>query len=145
MTDPAALLADPRVIWTADVLRFGDTDMNGHINNAVFAVFCESGRVNLFRTRLDATLPRDRYWVIAHLSIDFARELYYPGEVRTGTWVDKLGRTSITLAQAIIVNDAIVARATSVCVLMDRETRRPMPFDDATRESAERLLRCAAD
>ena len=38
------LLADPRVVWTEDVLRFGDTDANGHINNALFATLCESGR-----------------------------------------------------------------------------------------------------
>ena len=53
------LLADPRVVWTEDVLRFGDTDANGHINNALFATLCESGRVNLFRTRFDPTLPEN--------------------------------------------------------------------------------------
>ena len=57
-----ALLADPRVVWTEDVLRFGDTDANGHINNALFATLCESGRVNLFRTRFDPTLPANRFF-----------------------------------------------------------------------------------
>jgi acyl-CoA thioester hydrolase len=52
---------DPRVVWTSDVIRFGDTDAYGHVNNAVFATFCESGRVHLFRTRLDPTLPSGVY------------------------------------------------------------------------------------
>ena len=77
---------DLRVTWTTDVLRFGDTDMLGHVNNAVFATLCESGRVDFYRKRLDDALPLGAFWVIVRLVIDFRAELHYPGEVRTGTW-----------------------------------------------------------
>src|SRR3954471_16180972 len=88
-----ALRADPRVAWSEDVLRFGDTDMNGHVNNAVFAVLAESGRVNLFRTQLGEDEREGCYFVIARLLIEFKAELHYPGRVSTGTWIRHLGRT----------------------------------------------------
>jgi acyl-CoA thioester hydrolase len=139
----SGLLGDPRVIWTEDVLRFGDTDAIGHVNNSVFSVLCESGRVNLFRTRIDPTLPKGRYFVIAHLAIDFLAELHYPGRVRTGTWLTRLGRSSVALEQVIVSGEAIAARAKGVCVLMDRATRRPTPFGSETRKLAEGLVRNA--
>lgn len=139
-----ALLADPRVVWTEDVLRFGDTDANGHINNALFATLCESGRVNLFRTRFDPTLPENRFFVIARLGIDFRAELNFPGRVRTGTWITRLGRSSVSLAQVILSGDTLAAEADAVCVLMDGATRRPMPYPDATRRALESMLRPTA-
>ena len=144
MTDSLSdLLADSRVIWTEDVLRFGDTDAIGHVNNSVFSVLCESGRVNLFRTRIDPTLPQGRYFVIAHVAIDFLAELHYPGRVRTATWLTRLGRSSLSLEQVIVSGETIAARAKGVCVLMDRATRRPTPFGEETRRLAGTLVRDA--
>jgi acyl-CoA thioester hydrolase len=140
-----ALLADSRIVWTEDVLRFADTDANGHVNNTLFSVLCESGRVNLFRTRFDPTLPEDRFFVIARLAIDFRAELFYPGKVRTATWLTTLGRTSVSLAQAIVAGDRLAAEAEAVCVLMDGATRRPTPFPDATRQALESMLRAKPD
>ncbi len=139
--DLDALLADPRVVWTEDVLRFADTDAIGHVNNTTFSVLCESGRVHLFRSRLDPTLGEGLYFVIARLAIDFRAELHYPGRVRTGTWVTRIGRTSLGLGQAIVGEGGVAAEAEGVCVLMSRADRRPTPFPDATRAAAEALLR----
>ena len=136
------LRADPRVAWIEDVLRFGDTDMNGHVNNATFAVLCESGRVNLFRTRLSHEDAKDTFFVIARLVIDFRAELHYPGRVRTGTWLGHLGRTSLGLRQVLIGDDGrAAATAEAVCVHMEGRTRRPAPFPKEMREAAERMLR----
>lgn len=43
MTDAPTLAAYP--LHSRDKLRYGDTDRQGHINNAVFATFFETGRV----------------------------------------------------------------------------------------------------
>ncbi len=135
---------DPRITWTTDVLRFGDTDAFGHVNNAVFATLCESGRVHFFRTHLDPTLPPGAFWVIARLVIDFRAELHYPGEVRTGTWPIRLGRSSLTFEQVLVANGVTAATAESVCVLMDAETRRPTPLPETARGIVEPLLRAPA-
>ena len=135
------LAADPRVLWVEDVLRYCDMDPNGHINNAIFSVLCESGRVNLFRSKITATLPPARYFVIARLMIEFRSELSYPGQVRTATWLTKVGRTSLGLAQTIFSGETIAATAEAVCVSMEAGTRRPTPFPDETRRVAEALVR----
>jgi acyl-CoA thioester hydrolase len=139
--DLASLHQDSRVVWTEDVLRFADTDANGHVNNTLFSVLCESGRVNMFRSRFDPTLPADRFFVIARLAIDFRAELFFPGKVRTGTWITRLGRSSVGVAQAILSGETLAAEAEAVCVLMDGATRRPMPFPEATRAALEPLVR----
>lgn len=131
---------DPRVTWVTDVLRFGDTDAFGHVNNSVFSVLCESGRVRMFRTRLRPTLPSATIFSIVRLVIEFKAELNYPGEVRTGTWFTKIGRTSVTVGQVLVANGGIAATAEGVCVLVDATTRRPTPWPDETRRVVEGLL-----
>jgi acyl-CoA thioester hydrolase len=139
--DPDTLLADPRVGWVEDVLRFCDTDQNGHVNNTTFAALAESGRVALFRTGLGVRSGAT-YFVVARLAIDFRAELRYPGRVSTGTWITTLGRSSLTLRQAILSEDRELAALTeAVCVRMETATRRPTPFAGETRERAEALLR----
>ena len=80
------------------------------------------------------------FFVIARLAIDFRAELHYPGRVRTGTWITRIGRSSLGLAQAIVADGRVAGEAEGVCVLMDMRTRRATPFPDATKEAAERLL-----
>jgi acyl-CoA thioester hydrolase len=140
--DLAALHADPRLTWVEDVLRYADLDINRHVNNSVFSVLCESGRVNLFRTRFGEDETGDGYFVIARLVIEYKAELHYPGRVRTGTWVRHVGRTSIGLAQ-VLEGDGGLLAATSeaVCVFMSRATRRPAPLSDTRRRIATELLR----
>ena len=138
------LANDPRIVWVTDVLRFRDTDAFGHINNSIFSVLCESGRVHLFATRLRPTLPPETIFSIVRLMINFKNELHYPGEVRTGTWFTKLGRTSVTVEQVLVSKDHVAATAEGVCVLVDAAARRPMPWPDATRRVVEDMLRPAA-
>lgn len=140
-SDPAALLADPRVVWVEDVLRFRDTDKNGHVNNSVFSVLCESGRVNLFGLKFDPLLRPGTFYVIARLVIDFRAELHYPGRVNTATWLNRVGRSSMGLKQAIVSEAGVAAESEAVCVLMDGATRRPTPLPVEMRRVAEEMVR----
>lgn len=138
----AALEADPRVVWTEDVLRFGDTDLNGHINNGAFSVLCESGRVNYLRKVLRPTRPPGSYTVLAKVTIEFRAELNYPGRVRSATWIRHVGRSSVAFGQALFDETGeLVATSQAVTVAMDGATRRPMPLDAATRAAADGMLR----
>lgn len=141
MDTDAAALSDPRVLWTEDILRFADTDAIGHINNTTFSVLCESGRVHLLTTRINPTLPAGVFFVIARLAIEFRAELHYPGAARTGTWITRIGRSSLAFEQIIVSNGHVAATSEAVCVLMDAATRRPTAFPDETRRALEALLR----
>ena len=137
-----ALRADARVVWNEDVLRFSDTDQNGHVNNATYAVFCESGRVNLLHHHLKPTRPAGAYFVLARVVIEFKSELLYPGRVRIATWIPRIGRTSVSFGQSIFAEDGRLAvTSEAVTVSMDGATRRPLPLSDETRAVVEAVLR----
>lgn len=140
MEDWQALIADERVLVTRDILRYNDMDDNGHLNNSVFTVLCESGRVHYFRKRVAPHLPDHTFFVIARIAIDFKAEAFYPGEALTGTWLEHLGRSSLRVRQKIMSADKLVAEAEGICVVMDQATRKPFPIPDTTRAALEPLL-----
>lgn len=130
------------MLWTEDVLRFGDTDANGHVNNAAFAVFCESGRVHYLDTTIRPTLGPHGFFVVASLRIEFRSELFYPGRVRAGTWLGALGRSSVTFAQVLLDDRGrVAALSEAATVAMDRATRRPAPLGATTRAVLEGMVR----
>jgi acyl-CoA thioester hydrolase len=118
--------------WTREVCRFGDTDRLGHVNNAAFATFCETGRVTFLWD--EPGPPPGCAFVIARLVIDFRAELQWRDVVDIGTATIRLGRSSFTLGQGLFVAERCVATAESVLVLMDEATRRPTTLPDALRD-----------
>lgn len=138
--DAATLRTDPRVVIARDVLRFSDCDSLGHVNNVVFATLCESGRVRFAEERLLADLPEGSALVLAKLEINFRRELHYPGEVETATWLSRVGRTSLTLSQAILSGDTIAATGEGVVVAIDLSTRKPVQIRGEARAALEAVL-----
>lgn len=118
-------------IWTYDKLRYSDTDRQGHVNNAVFATFFETGRVAFLYDRDLALATPGCEFVVAHLAIDFRAELHFPGTVDIGTRVLRIGRSSFTVGQGVFKDDLCVATAESVAVQMNRESRRSQPLSPA--------------
>lgn len=123
-----------------DKLRYGDTDRQGHVNNAVFATLLETGRIEVLRDAADAVSEPGREWVIARLTLDFLGEIRWPGRVDIGTRLQRVGRTSVGMDQALFQDGRIVARAEAVIVQMDVATRRSTPLTDASRERFAALL-----
>lgn len=115
---------DEYPLRTSEKLRFADTDCNGHISNAVFAVCCQNARMELLHDPRRIPLPIDGQFVIARLEIDFLGEMRWPGTVVIGTRCERIGRASLMMAQALFVNGRCAASAISTVVLMDRTTRR---------------------
>ena len=64
------------------MIRFGDLDPQGHVNNTVFATFFETGRVMLLREPKNLLNPPGATSVLARLDINFLRELHWPGDGR---------------------------------------------------------------
>lgn len=130
------------MIWTHDVLRFRDTDANGHVNNSVFSVFCESGRVNFLHHVLETRGLPGIFFVVARLTIDFRAELHYPGRVRCGTWMPTVGRSSMVYRQALLDDGGqLVGNSEAIVVHMDQMSRKPTPIGDDLRGRIEPMLR----
>lgn len=99
-----------------DKLRYADTDRQGHINNAVFATFLETGRVEMLYQNDRQLIGENNSFVIASLTLDLLAEIRWPGTVEIGSCVVKVGTSSIMLYQQLFQNGQVVAKASSVLV-----------------------------
>lgn len=124
---PALLLAhfSHRV---TEIIRFGDLDPQGHVNNAVFATYFESGRVALFREPDLSIGIENATYVLVRQEIDFLRELRWPGNVVVGTALAELGRSSFTMVQGVFNGEECAAAGRATLVMMDTTTRRARPL-----------------
>lgn len=125
---------------TSDKLRYGDTDRQGHVNNAVFATFLETGRVELLYSAAGGLAEPGSAFVVARVVIDFKAEVNWPGEVRIGSRVAKIGRSSVVIEQGVFQDGHCVATGETVAVLMDETTRRSKPLPPALIEKLTALL-----
>jgi acyl-CoA thioester hydrolase len=125
---PPATERESYEIWAYDKLRYNDTDRQGHVNNAVFATFCETGRVAFLYDKSLALAASGCNFVVARLAIDFRAELYFPGMIDIGTRVLKIGRSSFVVGQGIFKGELCAATAETVAVQTNDETRRSQPL-----------------
>ena len=114
-------------------VRFCDTDALGHVNNASFAQYAEIGRLESLNTMGEQVTSL----ILARLAIDFRAQVTLGDKVTVITWVERIGRSSITLKQTITSNGAIAADVGSVVVYFDYATNRPkeLPEDLKSRLS----------
>lgn len=129
---------------TNDIIRFGDLDPQGHVNNTVFATFFETGRVMLLREPGNELGAPGATTVLAQLDISFLRELHWPGEVVIGTATTHIGRASYSFLQAIFHEGECAATANATMVMIDAATRRARPLPDDVVARLERLRMKAA-
>jgi acyl-CoA thioester hydrolase len=126
-------------IRVSDIIRFADLDRQGHVNNAVFATFLETGRVGTIYDPDIGCQVAGATWVLARIEIDFLQELHWPGNVEIGSAVASIGRSSYTFSQAIFHNGICAATGRSTLVLIDAATRRSRPIPREIIQQLERF------
>ena len=132
-------------VTSVEKLRYADTDRQGHITNIVFAVYCQNARMELLCDPRRVPVPHNTQFVIAKLVLEFRAEMHWPGIVEIGTRVERVGRSSVTLAQALFMNERCVATAESVVALMDTATRRSMLLPHQTVEALRSIVQPKCD
>ena len=135
--------ATPRLedfkIRTPEIVRFGDMDRQGHVNNAVYSTYLETGRVDVIYGPGQGLQVTGATTVLARLQIDFLKELRWPGRVEVGTAVAEIGRSSYVFMQGIFCDGVCAATGRSTMVLIDLETRRAKPLPTDLVERLKRL------
>jgi acyl-CoA thioester hydrolase len=120
-------------------LRFGDTDMFGHVNNAAFASYTELARLRF----LEALGHPPAGLILARLALDFRRQLHFGDELELETFVTRIGTTSFSLGQRLLRGGESVCDADSVVVCFVYRLQRPVPVPEALREALTRFLRAS--
>jgi YbgC/YbaW family acyl-CoA thioester hydrolase len=122
-----------RVHKTRLKTRWTDFDALGHITHAAYPIYLDEARDAV----LTATVgPFSEFaWVIAHVSIDYKRELVHgTREVIVRSRIAEVGRTSLTFEQEVVGPDGEIAAAcTSVLVAWDPVARAARAIEDRER------------
>ena len=134
-------------LFTPVTIRFSDTDMLGHINNVAIATYFEAARCELFyRLMRDGGMSErgsghERIdFVLARVSIDFKREMHYPGTVDVGSRFTRLGNRSITSGYGLFIGDTCHATAEAINVFFDLDTRKPVAPPTPVRTLLEKAI-----
>lgn len=135
---PPPLAAYPHVLTHR--LRYGDTDRQGHVNNATYVTLFEFGRTELIYSLRPPLIVEGAEPVLVRLIVDYHRELHWPGDIEVATAVEKIGRTSMNMYQAVFGPDGCAASGEAVIVQLDSTTRRPRPWDEAQRQAMKPFL-----
>ena len=122
-----------------DKIRYADTDRQGHVNNALFSTFLETGRTELLYAK-EPLHEENAAFVIASQKLDLLSEIRWPGTVEIGTAVTRIGNSSISLIQGIYQGGNLAALAETVIVQMDEVTRKSKPLSAGTKDQLQRYL-----
>lgn len=115
---------------TFDKVRYADTDRQGHVNNAAFSTFLETGRVEFLYDPHDPLTADNASFVIASLTLKFLSEINWPGRVDIGTGVTRVGNSSLPLYQGLFQDGRCVATAETVIVQISDYSRKSASLAD---------------
>ena len=119
--------------------RFGDMDVQRHLNNVALAGLYEEARVRFIsslykiHSRDDGQRP-----VLAEATLRYLAEGRYPGRVVAAAGLLRIGRTSYVIAQAMFQDERCIGTADIVIVWT--EAGRPAPIPAAFRDALASAL-----
>ena len=123
-------------------VRFADTDMMGHANNASYLVFLEDARIAFFRSLMTDSGEQffGRGLIVARSEIDYVRPVFFGDPIDAEVSILGVGRSSFRVGYVLRQRDQEVARAVTVQVAYDYKTNSSRPLDDAERQALESQL-----
>lgn len=128
--------------WITEPVRWGDMDALGHVNNAVYFVFCESVRMSFF---LEIDLPRfvpageNHGPALVTATCNFKQQVHHPATLDVGLRVARLGGKSFTLEYGMFRagSEELVADGSSVVVWVDYGAGASLPIPESLRPVLE--------
>ena len=119
--------------FTTDIqMRFRDIDGMGHVNNAVYLSYVELARTQFYMHQADKRTLDEIDFILAHVEIDFESQATWGDQIQVAVWPSKIGNSSFTLSYEVKEKRTgrILARAKSVLVSYDYETKKSKPISD---------------
>jgi len=114
-------------------MRYGDMDTNGHINNVAHFRFFEEGRVQWLASLNVKADGSGVGPVVAETSANFKKELHYPGVLVVRAFVKRIGNSSYTLQQQLVLAhspDQVVTEGTCTIVWFNHNTKQSTPLPE---------------
>ena len=119
--------------------RFGDMDVQRHLNNVALAGLYEEARVRFVSSLFQIhSRPDSQRPVLAEATIRYLAEGRYPGRLVAAAGLLRLGRTSYVIGQAMFQDSICIGTADIVIVWT--EAGRPCPLPTALRDALSAAL-----
>ncbi|CAB3764008.1 acyl-CoA thioesterase [Paraburkholderia humisilvae] len=122
-------------------IRWGDMDAFGHVNNTVYFRYMEQVRISWFEhAGLLQLRPDGEGPVIVNASMEFLKQLQYPGDVIGKMSVGTPGRSSFDTGFILMRADdphTVYARGNARCVWVDYKAGKSVPMPDSLRAVIE--------
>jgi acyl-CoA thioester hydrolase len=113
---------------TFDKIRYSDTDRQGHVNNAVFATFFETGRVEMLYQPSQEFLSDNCSFVVAKTTLELLAEIRWPGRVDIGTGILRIGNSSLVVVANLYQQGQLVATSETIVVQVSNTTKKSFPI-----------------
>lgn len=124
---------------TFDKVRYGDTDRQGHVNNAVFASFFETGRVEMLYEPSHQFHSDDCSFVVAKSTIELLAEIQWPGQVDIGTGILRIGDRSLLIGANLYQHGKLVASSETIVVQVNIQTKKSQALDSKSKSLLDKF------
>lgn len=125
--------------WSTVTIRYADEDRMGHVNNSAYGIWIEVARASLNASFLE-DVPDWLDTVLASVTINYHKETRFPGEVRVGARLLRIGNASFQSGYGVFRDDDCLATAECVNVFFDTRSRSSTRPTDAVRRLMEKEL-----
>lgn len=122
--------------------RFNEADALGHISNTVMPIWFEEARKPIFQLIHPAMTIEDWPIILAHIDVDFIKQIFVNQEVTIKSQVEKIGNSSFTIYQEAWQGNELAAAGKCVLVYFDYKNQKTANIPEAIKE---KLLECSAN
>ena len=116
--------------------RWGDIDGFGHVNNAVYLTYIQEARVDFtwFSRKSLGQKPLFLDMVVARTEVDYIVPIYDGhAQLEIAVWISRIGNSSFTMKFEVTGDGVTYAKATTVQVTVNMETKRSRPLTEEER------------
>jgi acyl-CoA thioester hydrolase len=121
--------------------RWGDIDVNGHLNHLALEALHEDARAGINEQYVpgtyDPTIDTFRL-VTSQNVVHFLAEAHWPATIKVGIGIGGIGRSSVVVSSGLFVEDRCISVCDMTLVLV--EDAVPVAFPDENRETMRKLM-----
>lgn len=144
-------MGDSKSIITKIPVLWGDMDGFGHVNNIIYLKWCETSRIELFRTiwnykigNMEEVLERGGAGpILANFNMDYKYPVKYPDKIKIETYLTHIGNSSMGIGHELFssINNKLVAKANSVVVMLNYVSNDKVVIGEKDRKILSQYLR----
>jgi acyl-CoA thioester hydrolase len=121
------------------IVRYGDLDPQGHVNNAAFLTYLEHARVNYIRhlELWDGKSFLSIGFILARIELDYKMPILMTDQVEVGVCTSRLGNKSLDMEYIVRNTESgkVYAEGKTVQVAYDYQTGKTIPLRPNWREA----------